>query len=145
MAFSFILLNIWFHLSFNTDEISPLRINMISPGILGFNSLPSLSYVGPGIETGLQHLRDAYPQHQWISTYLQDERILTCAALLDNVQDMLSIWYYQQRDEKSLNFIVTSGKKFSFIVQFQKKSFSFSLKNFVSKVAILLIILSFNL
>jgi hypothetical protein len=85
------------------------RITILSPGFFGFNAFPSLSYCGPAIETGVQRLRFSYPQFNWTSKYLHTEEMSSCIAVLDNIQNVLSRWYYTERDPNSLSLIIAPG------------------------------------
>jgi hypothetical protein len=87
------------------------RVNILSPGILSFEAPGStLSHYGPAFDTGILRLRQIYPQYEWKLKYLFNEKVTTCNALLENIQDLLSQWYYKERDPTSITVIVTPGK-----------------------------------
>jgi hypothetical protein len=79
------------------------EITIVSPGFFGFSAFPSLSYTGPAIETGIKRLRRILPQYNWTSKYVNDETMTSCNAVLDNIQNALSQWYYTDRDPNSLS------------------------------------------
>jgi hypothetical protein len=85
------------------------EIHIVSPGFFGFSTFPSLSYTGPAIETGLRRLRHLYPQYNWTWKVLHDESMTSCSAVLDNIQHVLSQWYYTERDPNSLSLMITPG------------------------------------
>jgi hypothetical protein len=85
------------------------QIKIVLPGIYGFNTTPSLSFNGPAVDTALQNLRSKYPKYNWTSYFVADAQISSCLKLLENVQDLLSRWYYTQRDQTSLSLLVTPG------------------------------------
>jgi hypothetical protein len=85
------------------------NITIVSPGFLGFGAFPSLSYVGPAIDTGIERLRNMFPKYNWTSKRVNHEIMTSCNAVLDNIQDVLSRWYYTERDPDSLNLLITTG------------------------------------
>jgi hypothetical protein len=110
MALIFILFTLHFLIQLVSSEINSMpEINIVSPGIFGFSATASLSYNGPAVDTALQNLRRRFPQYRWKSNYVTDENITSCLALLENVQDLLSRWYYTQRKENDLSLFVTPG------------------------------------
>jgi hypothetical protein len=110
MALRLILVFMLFNqLQVSSEAVVIPQINIVSPGLFGLTASTSLSYNGPAIDTAIQNLRSKYPQYNWKSNYVTDEKISTCLALLENVQDLLSRWYYTQREENSLSVLVTPG------------------------------------
>ena len=98
------------------DHIGPAKsakphIKIVTPGVVGFVTLSSISLVGPAIESGLKGHRQ-YDEHFTVShKYLYMTPGTECAELSDNIQDLLARWYYHEvaEDEESVIIIVTSG------------------------------------
>jgi hypothetical protein len=109
VTFNFLAITIFlFFYQWQTGAVTR-KITILSPGFFGFDAFPSLSYNGPAIETGVQRLRLSYPQFNWTSKYLHTEEMSSCIAVFDNIQNVLSRWYYTERDPDSLSLIVAPG------------------------------------
>jgi hypothetical protein len=58
-------------------ETAP-EITIVSPGFFALEA--SLSYTGPTIETGVQHLNKIYPNCNWTVNYVFDDKATTYLA-----------------------------------------------------------------
>ena len=88
----------------------PVQIHIVTPAIYKFGTVASLKLIGPAFDTGVGALRQSYPQYKWTSIYLFNETYSTCLSQQDNVQEMLSRWYYSQSDQGNINVIITLGE-----------------------------------
>ncbi|OQV24984.1 hypothetical protein BV898_01192 [Hypsibius exemplaris] len=120
ILFCTLLFSLWFfsvkaniahveRLTGNGTEQSPLHIEFVSTGFFGYDhhEPTSLSYNAPAVTTGLQRLRQLYPQHRWTSTFITDPQSPSCPFMPGNVYFMLSQWYYSRRNSSRLSIIVT--------------------------------------
>ncbi|GAU95187.1 hypothetical protein RvY_06850-2 [Ramazzottius varieornatus] len=88
------------------------HFKIVSPGVIGFSTLASLSFLGPALEPGLNDLRRYDNSFTVSHTYLYNNNTLVdCDQVTSKVQDMLSKWYYQEtaKDNQSTIIILTPG------------------------------------
>ncbi|OWA54614.1 hypothetical protein BV898_19013 [Hypsibius exemplaris] len=88
---------------------SKLHVEFITTGFFGFEGHEpvSLSYNAPAIMTGVQRLRDLYPEHHWTWTFIWDtQNQLSCPLMPDHVYFMLAQYYYSRRISNRLSIVV---------------------------------------
>ena len=103
----------------NADSAHLTRmVNIITPGFFDWNVPVSLSNIGPAFDTGISALRRRYSDFNWSHEFLLSELFRDCSRLTDNVQFVLSRWYYTQRNKDALSVIVTPGMHWSAIFVF---------------------------
>ena len=86
------------------------QVDIISPGFFDWTVPVTLSNTGPAFDTGMDILRTKYPDYNWTHEFLLDKLIGECTGLTDNIQYVLSRWFYTVRRKDVLSVIVTPGK-----------------------------------
>ena len=81
-----------------------LKVTIVTPGYTGFVTLPSLNYIGPAIDTAMDHMIKTYRQIlDFTHIYLSDTNFGTCVSFADNVQHLVAAWYYNYTSRQTEN------------------------------------------
>ncbi|OQV14915.1 Atrial natriuretic peptide receptor 2 [Hypsibius exemplaris] len=85
-------------------------LDIVSPGTLNDGQV-SLRYMGPSFDMAFERMHQAFPDFNMTHTYLYSETLTkSCYDLEDNVQLLLSSWYYRRsRYKKCATAIITPG------------------------------------
>jgi hypothetical protein len=85
-------------------------VDIVTPGLLGEITPSTITLTGPAFDVGIDKLRRKLTNFNISHTYLFDEDILDCATFQDRVQNILSKWYYRERQENNVVIIMLPGK-----------------------------------
>jgi hypothetical protein len=88
-----------------------INLDIVTPGLQGESSASTITLAGPAFDVGIDKLRRKLTNFNITHTYLFDEDILDCVTFQDRVQNILSKWYYRERQENNVVIIMLPGKK----------------------------------
>ena len=97
----------------STQELP--KVTIVTPGYAGFQTLPSLNYIGPAIDTAMDYIKRTYGETlDFNHIYLSNANSSTCLSFTDSVQYLLADWYYtytyrQSKGATEVIAVVTSA------------------------------------
>ena len=92
----------------DSSFIHRLDVDIVTPTYTGTDSLGSRTYIDPAYTTGLEVLRQTWPQFNVSHRFLMSD-LTNCSDEKAEVQDTLSRWYYWERTSDSVPVILTCG------------------------------------
>ncbi|OQV11689.1 hypothetical protein BV898_14033 [Hypsibius exemplaris] len=90
----------------------PLRVDIVTWGLTqpAQGSLAILPFVGPVMESTVQRANDEYSGFLKFSlTYVVEPRLKDCLQLADNIEPLMSKWYYNSSQEADVSVFIGSG------------------------------------
>nr|ALT32090.1 hypothetical protein [Hypsibius dujardini] len=89
----------------------PLRVDIVTWGLTqpAQGSLAILPFVGPVMESTVQRANDEYSGFLKFSlTYVVEPRLKDCLQLADNIEPLMSKWYYNSSQEADVSVFIGS-------------------------------------
>ena len=96
--------------SVGNEPETPLDFLIVTPGLTGASTTASITLTGPAFDVAFENLRPIYPRLNFSHTYIYNYSIKDCNTFQNEVQNILSQWYYCGDFDRVLPiYIVTPG------------------------------------